>query len=475
MRRKKLIRIPVFFLVTLLAIAGIQNLFCIRDYKIYSWERGFKQEKKNSLDAVYIGASHVFSFYEPPLAWEHYGLAVIDYAIPSMPLASVKYRIKEAVKTQPDALYIINLNCFKTSKVYNQNLHRSLDYMPWSLNKLQMMFTLFKKAGYRGSRVMEYFMPIIRFHSGWSELKSKDYYHPVNGMKGAYTHKPFMSTVTDMTGRFSYTDERGELTADQVEALEDILSYCDEKKLKVLFVMVPQMLDETILSQINTIKDTVAERGYDVLDLRDRMAEMQIRPEEDFHNENHLNIHGAIKFTDYLAKYLKEHYGFEDKRGKAGWESWDASVSRYKDLIGAYSIDVEQSLEARDYALTAPALSADTSAAHTLTLQWNEIPGADGYAVYCKTPVLQGGIWTETARTEAEETSFVHEGLDAGVTYTYTVVPFRKDGEKLMYGSFDPAGIQAVVTGGSPEDGEGVQAGAGEDMDAAVEEEEDEL
>ncbi len=460
MNWKKLIRIPVFFLSALLVIAGIQNLFKIRDYSIYSREKGFRQEKRNTLDAVYIGASHVFSFYEPPLAWEKYGLAVFDYAIPSMPLASVKYRIKEAVKTQPDALYIINLNCFKSTKVYNQNLHRSLDYMPWSLNKLQMMGKLFEKAGYKGSRIAEYFMPIIRFHSSWSELKSTDYDHPVNGLKGAYTYGPFMTTVTDMTGQFSFTEERGELTSDQAEALEDILGYCDEKNLKVLFVMVPQKLDDTVLAQINTVKDAVSERGYDVLDLRDRMEEMGIRFDEDFHNENHLNIHGAIKYTDYLARYLLENYGFEDKRGKPGWESWDKSVSLYLNEIGPYCLDFERSAAPRDNSLEAPQVGLEVSAEASVTVNWEEVPGADGYAVYSKTPGLEGGAWIRTAQTGAGELSFVHDGLQAGETYTYTVVPLREDGETAVYGSFDPSGVSALVPGEA-----GSSLGAGEEDD----------
>ena len=215
MKWRKMIRIPVFALAVLAALICVQQIFKIPDYSIYSRERGFKQEKKDTLDAVYIGASHVFSFYEPPLAWNDYGIAVFDYAIPSMTLASVEYRIREACKTQPDALYIINLNIFKPKKANQQILHRNIDYMPWSLNKLKMMWTLFRKAGVWGIKRAEYFMPIIRFHSSWSELKSENYDHPVNGLKGAYTRRLYLELVTDMTGQFSFTQERGNWTVNR--------------------------------------------------------------------------------------------------------------------------------------------------------------------------------------------------------------------------------------------------------------------
>ena len=445
MKYRRLLRIPVFALVSLLVLLWVQKAFCIRDYSIDSRERGFKMEKKNTVDAVYIGASHVFSFFEPPLAYEDYGITVFDYAIPSMPLASIAYRVKEAYKTQPDALYIINLNGFKTSRVYNQNLHRSLDFMPWSFNKLQMMLKLFRKAGYSGGRVAEYFMPIIRFHSSWSTLRSQDYYHPVNGLKGAYTYGPFLQTVTDVTGQFAFTDSRGDLDSEQQEAIDEILAFLDKKHLKALFVMVPQTLDTAFLEQANTLKDLVTDRGYDCLDLRDRMEEMELNQAEDFHNDRHLNVHGAIKFTDYLARYLQEHYGFTDKRGNGAPADWEKSIELYADVIGPHTLDFERTHEKRDYGLAAPAFTLDASAAQSITVSWDQIPGADGYAVYCKTAGVGNRWWTRAGETGADVLTFTHSGLTGGATYTYTVVPVRYEGDDVYYGSFALSGADGIV------------------------------
>lgn len=468
MKDRRLLRIPVFALVSLLVLLWVQNAFCIRDYSIDSRERGFKMEKKNTVDAVYIGASHVFSFFEPPLAYEDHGITVFDYAIPSMPLASIAYRVREAYKTQPDALYIINLNGFKTSRVYNQNLHRSLDFMPWSLNKLQMMLKLFKKAGYSGGRVAEYFMPIIRFHSSWSTLRSQDYYHPVNGLKGAYTYGPFLQTVTDVTGQFAFTDSRGDLDSEQQEAIDEILAFLDEKHLKALFVMVPQTLDTAFLEQANTLKDLVTDRGYDCLDLRDRMEEMGLNLAEDFHNDRHLNVHGAVKFTDYLASYLKEQYGFADKRGDGAPADWVRSVALYSDVIGPYTLDFERAHAKRDHALAAPSFTLDASQAGSITVTWDQVPGAEGYAVYSRTAGAENGWWTRAGETEADVLTFTHSNLTGGEIYTYTVVPVRYEGDDVLYGSFALNGADVAVAEAPENEGEDADAGAKtDDMPAA--------
>ena len=388
---------------------------------------------------------------------------MFDYAIPSMPLASIAYRVREAYKTQPDALFIINLNGFKTSRVYNQNLHRSLDFMPWSLNKLQMMMKLFRKAGYSGGRIAEYFMPIIRFHSSWSTLRSQDYYHPVNGLKGAYTYGPFLQTVTDVTGQFAFTDSRGELDSEQQEAIDEILAFLDEKHLKALFVMVPQTLDTAFLEQANTLKDLVTDRGYDCLDLRDRMEEMDLIEDEDFHNDRHLNVHGAIKFTDYLARYLQEHYGFTDKRGDGAPADWERSVTLYADVIGPHTLDFERDHAKRDYALAAPAFTLDASTAQSITVSWDQVSGADGYAVYCRTAGVENGWWIRAGETAADELTFTQSGLTGGAVYTYTIVPFRHEGDDVLYGSFALNGADVIVAEAPENEGNDADGGANTD------------
>jgi hypothetical protein len=88
MKKKKLLLRSVAFLVVLAgAFAVVQSSFCIGDYSIYSREKEFKREKQGKLDAVYIGSSQVFSFFEPPLAWDDYGIAVFDYCYRSAPLS----------------------------------------------------------------------------------------------------------------------------------------------------------------------------------------------------------------------------------------------------------------------------------------------------------------------------------------------------------------------------------------------------
>ena len=120
--------------------------------------------------------------------------------------------------------------------------------------------------------------------------------------------------------------------------------------------------------QLNRMHRIVEERGYPYYDLWKTVDEMQLRLDTDFYNNNHTNVHGAIKYTNLLAKYLKDHYGFTDKRGLPGWESWDKSVDIYTDFIAEYTLPFERELAERDYELAAPALNKIAVDNQTLTL-----------------------------------------------------------------------------------------------------------
>ena len=100
---------------------------------------GIYEEPENSLDAVYIGSSNCYAFWNPNIAWEEYGIAVYPYCCSTQPLLATEYLIKEARKTQPNAVYIVNINTLGDA-VSDVVIHRLLDFMPLSKNKLEFEF-----------------------------------------------------------------------------------------------------------------------------------------------------------------------------------------------------------------------------------------------------------------------------------------------------------------------------------------------
>ena len=48
-----------------------------------------------------------------------------------------------------------------------------------------------------------------------------------------------------------------------------------------------------------------------------------------YDQHSHLNISGGQKVTDYIGKYLGDHYALEDRRGDAAYASWQTEQEKY--------------------------------------------------------------------------------------------------------------------------------------------------
>ena len=428
--------------LSLVCIFKVLDIFTLGYDWSYQTEEGFYHERKNSLDAVFLGSSSVATNWKSSLAWGDYGIAVWSYGVPATNCRGLPFWIKEVDKTQPNALLIINLNMFRGTSINDNNIFRGTAYMRFSANKINMIHSLANDAGYTGFDQLQFYFPIIRFHPRWSELTNWDFYHSVNGNKNGGRVYP---QIQDISSDFYVTDEESELDNSQAIVLEEFLDFLDNCGHEVLFVLTPQALSKTRCKQLNRMGTIIQQRGYPYLNLMNLVDEMGIQTETDFFNATHNNVHGAIKYTDYLAQYLVDNYGFTDKRGQPGWESWDESVALLTEEIAPYSLPLEREHTPRDYELQAPVLNKVKVRNQTLTLSWKESPNAEGYDIYRKSNVSGEQNWIYLTSTESGTLKYVDSDLQSGKKYIYTVVPKKFVDGVEVYGSFDFTGVTGTT------------------------------
>ena len=447
MKKKKTIITIICILVSFICFIKVQKIFTVGHDRSFQAEEGFYHERKDSLDAVYIGASSVHAFWEPPIAWKKWGIAVRSYSIDALPSKSLPFLITEIDKTQPNALLIISLNTFKSINVNDVQIHRSTNYLRFSLNKMNAIHSLANDAGYKGFDQIQFYFPIIRFHSRWSELNSWDFNHTDNGLKNGLVYTPYLQNVSDVTANYYFVTEEQDLPQARAAFLEEFLNFLDESGHDVLFVSSPMaagnnMRTYRLLNRMGTI---IKDHGYPYLNLINAIDEMEIQTETDFYNNYHTNVHGALKFTDYLAQYLVDNYEFSDKRGQPGWESWDEAIDLYTDMIGPYTLSFEREHAPRDYDLAAPILNKVKVKDQTLTISWKESPNAEGYDIYRKSAASGEQNWIYLTSTESDTLQYIDSGLKSGKKYTYTVVPKKYAGGVEVYGNFDFTGVTGTT------------------------------
>lgn len=268
-----------------------------------------------------------------------------------------------------------------------------------------------------------------------------------------------MRTSTDVSSSYRTTERIGTLSEITLDAMESLLEYCNAEQVNVLFIAIPNaQTDEYKLAQINTIKEALQARGYPVLDMRSAVEEIGLDWTKDYYNEAHTNIHGVVKVTDYIARYLVENYGFKDKRGDPVYSSWDEAYSKYTvEYALVNTLDVEWEGELRDNTLDAPKLSKVTVDGTSLTVSWDKVSGAEGYRIYRKLRAEDDSEESETLDWQAMDTvaadvlSYKDKGREVGRTYYYTVIAYREKDGVRYWGDYDFAGVSGKALLDAPQ------------------------
>ena len=484
---KRLAKGLIFVALLVLSLATIQQALLVGPFS--NDERvgrdnhaSFRALDPNTLDVVYVGASNVYSFWQAPLAWDRYGLASHSYSNWSMPPASIRYIIQECRKTQPNALYVVNINNFRDEEsTLLKHCHWTTDDMPLSWDKIKLVQALCDQNGYSFDEAVELLFPLIGFHSTWSDLQSEDFAPQYADVGGAATN-PNHFVTRDSASTFStYMEMKASLDdygpfdekTFSSNTIDDLIGYCKSEDVSILFVLQPQAITDPIeLHHMQLLCDIVEKAGMDFIDLSDP-ATMNLNPNTDFWNPRHTNAHGSIKYTDYLANYIMQHYTIEDRRGDELYSEFDATSKRYKDFLVAHTVrEFEFDLpEVRDD-LRVGDLTA-TNMHLFVTLSWDHAEEADEYLIYRQkvkkivSPAdvedLEEYAWKRIAVVSSDESSFIDRELvesvpilslqqgadqqttgDAGknsievesVEYDYSVIPVIHGESGDIYGTY---------------------------------------
>ena len=335
-RRHNALRTIAFLLLMVLAfdIAGRYISIFAVDGLVFWRTTDFYLEDRNSLDAVVLGSSSTYSFWDATYAWNQYGITAYPYSTPQQPLASTCYVLEECRKTQPDAVYLINLNLALVTDVETAMIHFLSDVMPPSLNRIRMIEYLCDKGGFEGiANKLEYYYPIFAMHERWRLCHLPEKGKSGKNCKGGSVDSTFLKNVEDVSGGFYFTDVRSEIPEGTREELDHIFSYLEENNIQAAFFMSPAPTSEPVMEMINSVCDYVSDAGYTVYNGFEHFDEIGLDVRTDFCDNSHTNISGARKFTRWLSQQIIADFGLPDHRGEEAYLSWDEAYEHYEWVV----------------------------------------------------------------------------------------------------------------------------------------------
>lgn len=358
MNNKRNYKIPIqifLFIAIFLAILLPVSYMVRTNGDVKDRFAGFYAEKRNSLDVVMIGSSPVFPYYAAPKLWGETGIAMYPLSTNVQRPAAMRYLVEEAEKSQSPALYIFEMRMFTMEEkglmdnmAYTRGVTDNLRYSPLRAKAIEGLVPEDDEEGR-----LSYHLDIMKYHTNWKMLALPSEWA---NMFYCHSHPLKGYTFRDEVGPQpmpSCGGDKGVLAMPQEQEayLRELLAYLKEEEKEALFLVSPygESLEEQRM--FNYMAEIVAQSGYAFLNMNDYYEETGIVFEEDFADYgSHTNAVGAEKCTDFLAKYLKAHYGLSDHRGDASYESWNNSYALWQKRQDEAVRTVRERIANGDYA-----------------------------------------------------------------------------------------------------------------------------
>lgn len=353
---KKIHFIRILKALALLAPILAMVLF-LQTYLFYHYDsnadriQDFYREPADTLDLVVLGASDVYSGFAPGYVYELSGLTSYPYACDSNSGALYLSQLKEILAHQDPQMIIVEVHGFlyDSDRLDDEaSLRRYIENVPMSVNKVSTIL----QHDYEDP--LSCLFPFFKYHDQWmlSAAQLSERLHAnLHPEESPSVLKGFSSRSTPSPVHPAY-NVNGDTSTSELDPvahsyLIDFLEYCQSNHVdNILFVRFPHKIMSNYryvrYQRSNRIDEIVREYGFDFLNFDQTIDDLNLDPEFDFCDEEHLSVYGQMTLTESLCDILLNEYGLEPAvQSPENQQQWDVTPAYFY----AYCDVIEQRLE----------------------------------------------------------------------------------------------------------------------------------
>lgn len=329
-RLRGAVRAVVFLLLFLFLFQTVSGVLRSKSLKFAS--AAIYEERRNSLDVIFMGSSHMLNAVSPVQLWEEHGIASNNLGQNGQVLPVSYYALQEALRWQKPKLIVLDVYKVVQDTLIDTkaNLHFTLDNMRFGLPKLRAAFDLLPEE----DRV-EFLLDINLYHTRWKDLTEEDFQRTDTTERGA---QALFNTFRPYEGWDVAPESETAVPVEvQLEYLERIVGLCRRENVELLLVAVPFTTPEddefNRQAVVNAMAGYAGDWGVPFVNLMHRADEMGFDFSTDMADVYHVNWMGMEKVTAWLGNYLEREYELPDHRGEAGYRGWDEALPVWHSYI----------------------------------------------------------------------------------------------------------------------------------------------
>lgn len=265
-------------------------------------------EDKNTLDVLVLGDSLAYRSICPLRVWQKSGITSYVCGTPSQRLCYSEEFLRLTFENQSPKIVFVETNAIfrdtDVSQILTNELEKSLDF--------------------------------FRFHNRWKTLTRADItsalsvnYSCKSDMKGyRFSRK---AKITDTTGYMAYTTDVEAIAHLNEMLIKRISRLCKKNGARLVLYSAPSV-ENYDYARHNALTDLAETLGCEYIDMNLMRSEVPVNWKySSTDGGDHLNYAGAIKVSDYVAKYLSELKLFEDKRLDPNYSEWNAALQKFNE------------------------------------------------------------------------------------------------------------------------------------------------
>lgn len=333
MKKKHIIRIAVFAVLSIFVISFLNNFLSVPRGKDVVGIYGFQKEPEDSIDVALIGPSETYTSFYSPLAYEKFGFTSYALAVGGMRGSCYPSAIRQMELKQDPQVYVLELYGFIYKDQKDEPSIRAwIDSLPDSKNRDETIREVVDPE-----KQPDYEKKYKKYHGNWVNRGDclNAFVDKARIDRQGYSITKNFATETSVfqpdgqTMNYAISDEG-------MKYLEETLACLKENRIQnVLFVRTPEQIQYREQKEsVDEALTMIREAGYDYLDMYAQQDEIGIDPNTDFYNPFHCNIYGAEKVTSYLGQYLTDHYDLSREHREEVAEEWNKCASYNSEVIG---------------------------------------------------------------------------------------------------------------------------------------------
>lgn len=282
----------------------------------------YLNEDRDSIDVMFFGSSMAYCDIVPARIYENTGVTSYVMTAPEMTVPQGYYYIKESLRTQsPDVIFFELSGMFFPD--YSSHTAETVGFMPYSANRIAATFETAEPQA-RFSLMF----PMYKYHDRWQEVSL--------GKKRADDRVDLFAGYTPTIGVLESLEARREWTFDSTnvkldknrEYLRKIEKLCGDKNIELVFFLAPACSNYSA-ENIEIIKNAAGDTIF--VDFNDEFDSIGFDLKTDFYDPLHLNIVGALKFSDRLSEYIAE--SFEISEREHDDSLWQVRIGEIEQLL----------------------------------------------------------------------------------------------------------------------------------------------